>query len=131
MNMECLCIYCIVFCKAGARDLACDLTLYVYTATEARTGCRQCGPTESWGCGTSYALIRVVQVGGGYGEGLRQPEAGNAKTRGAFSRESCRESLAAVLAVVLQKPMASFTLQAPGSMVAPSTQVILEEPACL
>ena len=37
----------------------------------------------------------------GYGDGLRQPECGNARTGGAFSRESCRESLAAVLAVVL------------------------------
>ena len=53
MNLECLCIYCVFFCKAGARDLDCDLTLCMYAATEARTGCRQGGPVGSSGWGTS------------------------------------------------------------------------------
>lgn len=53
MNLECLCIYCVFFCKAGARDSDCDLTFCMYTATEARTGCRQGGPAGSLGWGTS------------------------------------------------------------------------------
>lgn len=51
-----------------------------------------------------------MRMGGGYGDGLRQPESGNAKTCGAFSRESCRESLAAVLAVVLLSGKSRWSL---------------------